>query len=181
MQTNLAQTLAYIDQDEGPEVNISPDEPGGGSARGLTIEVWNEYNKAHGLPAVTIADLSKVTAALSGQIFQWRYLDALRFNELPTGIDYRMADASITLGETGACILVQMCLSIWPTTGIMDDATLKAINAADPKQLLYALDAAWLAWKHNWVTPGSVPGWDRYGHGWTARILKVRARYQQMV
>ena len=181
MKENLAQTLAYIDEDEGPEVNISPDEPGGGSARGLTIEVWNEYNKAHGIDPVTINDLSKVTADLSGTVFQWRYLDGLRFNELPSGIDYRLADAAISLGESGACTLVQMCLLLWPTTGIMDEVTLTAIKAADPAKLLYALDAAWLAWKHNWVTPGSVPQWTKYGHGWTNRILKVRARYQKMV
>lgn len=177
MQSNLAQTLAWIDEDEGPEVNISPDEPGGGSARGLTVEVWNEYNKAQGLPAVTVADLSKVTAALSGQIFQWRYLDALRFNDLPSGIDYRMADAAITLGETGACLLVQMCLAMWPTTGIMDDATVNAIKGQTPIVLLTALDGAWLTWKRGLT----ADGWGRYGHGWTNRIIKVRSRYSMML
>jgi lysozyme family protein len=177
MIANLAQVLAWIDEDEGPEVNISPDEPGGGSARGLTVEVWNEYNKVHGLPVVTVADLSKVTAALSGQIFQWRYLDPLRFNDLPAGIDYRMADLAITLGETGACLLVQMCLTLWPTTGIMDDATLAAIKGQEPIVLLTALDGAWLAWKHNMA----ADGWGHYGHGWTNRILKVRPRYTMML
>ena len=181
MQSNLEKVLAWIDEDEGPEVNISPDEPGGGSARGLTIEVWNEYNRAHGLGVVGIKNLSDVTAELSGKVFQWRYLDPLRFDELPSGVDYRMADAAITLGVNGACSLAQMCLTIWPTTGTMDDATIAAIKGSDPKTLLFALDGAWLAWKHNWVTPGSVPGWNRYGHGWSNRVLKVRGRYTRML
>lgn len=177
MQSNLAQTLAWIDEDEGPEVNISPDEPGGSSCHGVTMEVLQEYNKAHGAKAPTLDDMKVMTAALAGQIFQWRYLDALRFNDLPSGIDYRLADAAITLGETGACLLVQMCLAMWPTTGIMDDATVNAIKGQTPIVLLTALDGAWLTWKRGMATDG----WTKYGHGWTNRILKVRSRYSMML
>lgn len=177
MLANRAKALAYIDEDEGPEVNISAGEPGGGSARGLTVEVWNEYNKAHGQPSVTVADLGKVTAELSGRVFAWRFLDPIRFDDLPSGIDYRMADAAITLGATGACLIAQMSLAMWPATGIMDALTLAKINAETPIVFLRALDAAWLAWKHG-LTP---TGWQKYNHGWTNRVLRVRGRYSLMV
>lgn len=177
MQANEAQTLAWIDEDEGPEVNISTGEPGGGSARGLTIEVWNEYNKAHGLPVATLADLSKVTATLSGQVFKWRYLDPIRFDELPTGIDYRMADAAISLGGTGACLILQMSMQMYPCTGVMDDATLAAVKVEDPQIMIAALDAAWLAWKHGLT----ATGWGNFAHGWINRVVKVRDRALKMV
>ena len=174
---NLEATLAFIDRDEGPELNISPDEPGGSSCRGVTMEVLREYNQAHGIPSPTLNDIKAMTALLAGQIYQWRYLDALRFNDLPSGVDYRLADAAITLGETGACMLVQMALAMWPVTSIMDDRTISTIKAADPKVLLPALDAAWLVWKKG-LTP---TGWAKYGHGWTNRVLKVRERYSAML
>jgi lysozyme family protein len=177
MLSNLAKTLAFIDEDEGPEINISPDEPGGSSCHGVTMEVFAEYNKAHGLGIPTLADIKGMTAPLAGTIFVWRYLDGIRFNDLPSGVDYRMADAAISLGETGAIMLVQMALAMWPVTSIMDAATLAAVAGADPKILLPALDAAWLVWKKGLA----VDGWAKYGHGWTNRILKVRSRYQKML
>src|ERR1017187_2700180 len=137
MQTNLATALAYIDEDEGPEVNISPDEPGGASCRGVTMEVLREYNNAHGLPSPTsVDDIKGMTAELAGTIFTWRFLDPLRFNELPSGVDYRMADAAITLGKTGACLAVQMAMAMWPVTGVMDDETIASIKAEEPRTLI---------------------------------------------
>lgn len=172
MLANRSVTLAYIDEDEGPEVNISSGEPGGGSARGLSLEVWNEYNKEHGIPAATLNDLHKVTAEIAGQVYSWRFLDPIRFDDLPAGIDYRMADAAITLGGTGACLILQMSLQMWPATGIMDQATLSAVKAADPKTVIASLNSAWLAWKHG-MTP---TGWAKFGHGWTNRVKTVRDR-----
>jgi lysozyme family protein len=177
MQENLSQTLAYIDEDEGPEVNISASEPGGSSCHGVTMEVLQEYNKAHGIAVPTLDDMKAMTAALAGTIFQWRYLDALRFNDLPTAIDYRLADAAISLGETGACLIAQMAMAMWPTTGIMDAATLAAIKAQEPIVLLAALDAAWLTWKRGLT----ATGWATFGHGWCNRIIKVRNRYVMML
>jgi len=177
MKENLAQTLAYINEDEGPEVNISASEPGGSSCHGVTMEVLQEYNKTHGIAVPTLDDMKAMTAALAGTIFQWRYLDALRFNELPTAIDYRLADAAISLGETGSCLIVQMALTMYPCTGIMDEATLAAIKGAEPIVILSALDAAWLAWKHGLTSTG----WSTFNHGWINRVIKVRNRYTMML
>ena len=48
--SNLAAALAFIDEDEGPELNISSTEPGGASCRGVSLLVLAEYAKAHSLP-----------------------------------------------------------------------------------------------------------------------------------
>jgi lysozyme family protein len=177
MQTNRPQSLSYIDEDEGPEVNISPDEPGGSSSHGVTMTVLREYCAAHSFSAPTMIDMKAMTSELAGTIFTWRFLDPLRFNELPSGVDYRMADAAITLGRTGACLAVQMALAMWPVTGVMDDNTIAAIKAEDPKMLIAVLDAAWIVWKHGMT----ADGWAKYGHGWTNRVRKVRDRSLAMV
>jgi lysozyme family protein len=87
-------------------------------------------------------------------------------------VAYRIADIVTNLGRVGGTTCVQICLCIFPTTGIMDAATLAAVKAATPATLCLQLDAAWLAWKHN----QTATGWGTYGKGWTARVLKVRAR-----
>lgn len=177
MQTNRAAALAYIDQDEGPEVNVSSGEPGGISCRGVSLTVLQEYNKAHGLPAATFDSVRAMTADLAGKVYSWRFLDPIRFDELPAGIDYRMADCAITLGLTGVAVVTQMALLMWPVTGRIDDDTLKAIKGDDPHILLAALDAAWLTWKHSQGDDAhAAKGWKDHGHGWTNRVRNVHGR-----
>lgn len=177
MIENRALALSYIDEDEGPELNISAGEPGGSSCHGVTMELLRIYAKAHGLPEPTLDDMRAMTSDVAGKIYSWRFLDPLRFDELPPGVDYRVADAAISLGGTGACLILQMALATYPFTGVMDDRTLAAARAADPLMLVTALDAAWLAWKHGL----SADGWVKYNHGWLNRIIKVRDRVSPMI
>jgi lysozyme family protein len=172
MNQNRAATLAYIDEDEGPELNISDGEPGGSSCHGVTMQLLQEYDKAHGLPAPTLDDMRAMTSALAGTIYSWQFLDPLRFDDLPAGVDYRTADAAVSLGGTGACLVLQMALETYPFTGVMDDATVRAAQTADPRVLIAALDAAWLAWKHGL----GADGWTKFNHGWLNRVVKVHAR-----
>jgi lysozyme family protein len=174
---NRTQALAYIDEDEGPEVNVSPSEPGGISCRGVSLTVLQEYHAAHGLPKATADDVRKMTAELAGEVYSWRFLDPIRFDELPNGIDYRIADCAITLGLTGACVATQMALAMWPVTGKMDDTTIGALHAEDPRVVVAALDAAWITWKHG----QGADGWATHGHGWMNRVRRVRDRSIQMM
>jgi lysozyme family protein len=169
---NRAQALAYIDEDEGPEVNVSAGEPGGISCRGLSLTVLQEYHAAHGMRTATADDVRHMTAELAGQVYSWRFLDPIKFDDLPAGIDYRLADAAITLGGTGAITTLQIALQRWPITGAMDEATIGAAHAEDPRVVIAALDAAWLTWKHGM----SAEGWAKYNHGWLNRVRKVHAR-----
>jgi lysozyme family protein len=173
---NRAQALAYIDEDEGPEVNVSPGEPGGISCHGVSLTVLQEYHAAHGMRTATADDVRHMTTELAGQVYSWRFLDPIRFDDLPAGIDYRLADCAITLGLTGACVATQMALAMWPVTGKMDDATIGALHAEDPRLVIAAIDAAWITWKHG----QGAEGWKSHGHGWTNRVRRVRDRALRM-
>lgn len=170
--SQAAKTLAFILEDEGAEFNVSGSEPGGASKYGVSVVALSDWNKKHGKPPATIADVGNMTQDLAGQIYTDDFLDAIRFDDLPAGIGYRLADASISLGVTGACLILQMSLQMYPCTGIMDEATLAAVKKADPKIVIAALDAAWLAWKHGM----SPDGWVKYNHGWINRVIRVRDR-----
>lgn len=177
MKQNRKQTLAWIDEDEGPELNISAGEPGGSSCHGVTMELFREYSKAIGKAAPDLHDMRAMTADKAGLIYTWNFLDPLRFDELPSGLDYRITDAAITLGKTGACLIVQMSMLHYPFSGVMDDATLRELKLADPVVIIRALDAAWLAWKHGL----SVDGWTKFNHGWYNRVLKVNYRALKLI
>jgi lysozyme family protein len=88
-------------------------------------------------------------------------------------IAYRIADIVTNLGRVGGMTCTQLCLCIFPATGIMDAITLTAVKTATPATLCLQLDAAWLAWKYE---QGGLAGWLKYGRGWTARVLKIRER-----
>ena len=173
MQSNIAQSLSYITSDEGPELNISSGEGGGCSKWGVTL---TDLSEVRGKPC-KVADVAALTQADASQIFATHFADPILFGDLPPGVDYRMLDCAVTLGVTGAIEVLQMCLSIWPTTGVMDTHTMAEARAATPAVLVLQLDAAWLTWKRG-LTP---TGWGKYGHGWTNRVLKVRSRLPAMM
>jgi lysozyme family protein len=163
--------VGWILEDEGPEVNRSPDEPGNISCYGISLTALSDYNKAMNLPSPTADDVANITAATASNFYSW-FFSALNLDQVPAMVAYRIADIVTNLGRVGGTTCVQICLCIFPTTGIMDAATLAAVKAATPATLCLQLDAAWLAWKHN----QTATGWGTYGKGWTARVLKVRAR-----
>lgn len=182
MINNLTQSLSYVLTDEGPELNVGGSEPGGASRMGVSVTALSDWHKQHGIPPATVDDVAAMTADLAGQIYTANFANPIRFNDLPAGVDYRLLDISVNLGVTGGITLLQLALSMWPLSGKMDDATITAVKTVDPKALVIALGAAWLAKKHEspgWLPhPGSVNG---YGHGWTNRAIKARDRALQMV
>lgn len=173
MQANLAQSLAYITGDEGPELNVSPGEPGGASKWGVSLTVLSEHL---GKPCA-VADVAALTQDDANAIYSARFAAPILFGDLPPGVDYRMLDCAVTLGVTGAVEALQMCLAMWPTTGVMDTPTMAEARAATPAVLVLQLDAAWLTWKRG-LTP---TGWKENGHGWNNRVLKVRTRLPAMM
>lgn len=178
MQINRQPALDYIDTDEGFAININVHEPGGISAHGVTLALLADYNKEMGLPKPDAQDIRLMTKEQAGKIFTWAFLDPLRFDELPSGIDYRMADAAITLGLRGSCVALQMALLVYPVSGIMDDKTIATIKATNPGLIIAALNAAWITWKHGIATEER---WQLLQHGWINRCIKVRDRALKML
>lgn len=170
-RSNLARALAFVLEDEGPELNIGGSEPGGSSHFGVSMTVLQEWHKAHGLPAPTMDDMRAVDAVLAGQIYAARFAVPIRFDDLPGGVDYRLLDIAINLGVTGGTTALQLALEMWPITGSFDDATLAEAKLADPKALVMALSATWIAKKHE-----APLSWATYGHGWMNRNARATAR-----
>lgn len=175
MNKNLSQALVWIDQDEGPELNVGPSEPGGASKHGVSMTVLQEWHKEKGLPLATMDDMAAVDAVLAGQIYTEKFATPIRFNDLTNGVDYRLLDIAVNLGVSGALGLLQMCFTIWPVTGQIDDDLVEAVKSVDSKALTLALGTAWISKKHE------APSWSVYGHGWTSRNIRATARANSLI
>ena len=169
MQSTLAKALAWIDEDEGPELNISSSEPGGSSKHGVSMEKLREWHKLKKLPPPTMTDMKKIDATLAGEIYTEMFAVPLAYDKLPAGVDYRLLDISVNLGINGGPRLLQGILEL-PQTGKMDEATISQACAMDPAVLVGKLGAGWLDFKK------AGGGWEKYGKGWTNRANRAEAR-----
>ena len=175
MNSNLTQALAWIDIDEGPELNVGASEPGGSSKHGVSMTVLQEWHKEKGLPPPTMDDMAAVDSVLAGQIYTEKFATPVRFNDLPGGADYRMLDIAVNLGPTGAITGLQMCLLLWPITGVLDDATMAAANKVNATALVAVLSAFWISKKHE------AASWPTYGHGWMNRNIRATSRAVSLI
>ncbi len=172
MRANLKQTINYILQDEGPEFNRGGSEPGGGSKYGISMTVLQEVK-----PGAILDDLGKLGLDDAGEIYATHILPTVRFDELPSGVDYRTADVRTNLGLTGCVNLLELVVGRWPLTGKFDDNLMIALIRTDQISLVHAISAAWIAKKHespNWET--SLITRTGYGHGWTNRNVRATSR-----
>lgn len=172
MLTNRTTTIASILRWEGNDLNTAASEPGGASKYGISVDFLNDFHRKHGLSKATIPDVAALTDITAGQIYNEMLLDPLNFDSLPNGVDFRLADISTNLGMTGGPTLLQLCLGMFPLTGVVDGKTINLVNSIDSKALVIALSAAWIAVKHqspNWgPSPITKTG---YGHGWSNRNI----------
>jgi len=171
MKANRIITLNSILQWEGSDLNTSPNEPGGASKFGISVDFLDDYHKKHGWPRADIPHVALLTKDDAMLIYNEMLLDPLHFDDLPTGVDFRMADLTTNLGMTGGPNLLQLCLGMFPLTGAVDKQTINLVQAIDPKALVIALSAAWIAVKHQSPNWGPHPPITKsgFGHGWSNR------------
>lgn len=171
MKSNWEKVIPLLLDSEGPETNISSGEPGGASKYGVSVAALSDYRKKQGLSSATIDIVSRLTAADAETFYRETVARACRFDELPIGVDYMMLDVTTNLGNTGGPWLLQIVMGQWPLVPTLPaDLLLRvtAMNLAQQRELIYALGAGWLAFKH------ASPAWPRAGHGWTNRMVRVR-------
>lgn len=177
MKANLEKTVSYILESEGPEFNRGGSEPGGGSKYGVSLTAYREV-AAH----ATLDDLSRLTRQQAFDFYATHILPQVRFDDLPSGVDYRLADIRVNLGQTGATTLVELIVQRWPMTGKFDDALSAWLQSHDPKAVILLLSTAWIAKKRenvNWnPSPITKTG---YGHGWTNRNIAATAQALALV
>lgn len=182
MQENRTTALNYILASEDGTLNLSPSEPGGASKWGVSVDLLTDYYKKIGKPKATIGDVTALTRDDAIVVYDSMLLDPLRFDELPSGVDYRVSDIETNSGVTGGVEVLQLALGMWPLTGKMDDATMARVKNIDPRLLVSLLGAVWIGKKHespNW-NPSPVTK-NGFGHGWSNRRLAADDQALEMI
>jgi lysozyme family protein len=162
MKQNFDKALEYVLHHEGGFVD-HPRDPGGATNLGCTKATWEKWI---GRPC-TVDEIKALTPVDVAPLYRQKYWDKVKGDDLPTGVDYCVFDTAINSGPKRAAKFLQEAIGV-KTDGAIGPITLKAVMAADPRQVIDAYSAARLLFLKE------LPTWDVFGRGWERRVTDVR-------
>lgn len=130
MKENYAKWLALILKHEGGYVD-HPEDPGGATMKGITLATFSAFK---GKP-MTKDELRAISDADVNTIYKDQYWDALRCDELKSGVDLLAFDMAVNKGVRRAVRLMQRGAGA-VEDGALGPKSMAAINAADPADLI---------------------------------------------
>jgi lysozyme family protein len=101
-------------------------------------------------------------------IYKARYWDAIRGDELPSGVDYAVFDFGVNSGVSRAVKYLQRIVGVY-VDGVIGNATISAVAKADASAVAATLCDQRLAFLK------SLPTWAAFGNGWGRRVASVRS------
>lgn len=140
-----------------------PDDPGGPTNMGCTIATLGSWRGTE----VTAQDVKDLTRDEARAIFLARYWQAVRGDQLPSGIDIYVGDMAILQGPGSAARILQQVVHT-ESDGFIGPKTIEACRKLAPVQVLLDLHDARMDYLEG------RPGWEKYGKGWSNRCRIVR-------
>jgi len=168
MKHNWEEALAHILKYEGGYVN-HPSDPGGMTNLGVTKRVWEEWT---GKPA-TEADMRALTPAMVAPLYKKKYWDAVRGDDLPSGVDLCVFDAAVNAGVGRASKFLQQAAGV-TADGQIGPKTISAVTAKPADEIIEAFCA--LREAHY----KSLSTFDTFGKGWMRRLASVKGESTDM-
>lgn len=163
MTENFDDALAAVLEHEGGFVN-HPKDPGGMTNLGVTKRVWEAWVGK----TVSEADMRALTPAIVAPMYRKQYWDAVKGDELPSGLDYLMFDFAINAGASRAIKTMQKAIGTTPD-GAIGPKTMQALRDADPDALIDKFSAEKEAFYR------SLPTFATFGKGWLRRVAEVKS------
>lgn len=154
--------LAFTLQAEGGFVD-DPYDPGGPTNHGITLTTYRDAEGA----ARTVGDLQRISPDTVAAIYRARYWQPVRGDELPAGVDLSVFDMAVNAGPSRSVKLLQQALGC-TEDGELGPETLAAAAGVAASALIDSLAEMQKAFYMG------LPGWSRYGRGWTARAIARR-------
>ena len=161
MNANFPRALELVLKHEGGYVD-HPADPGGATNLGITIGTLSDWlgRKA------TKAEVKALTKQSVAPIYRKRYWDAVKGDDLPSGLDYAVFDFAVNSGVSRAANYLQAILRV-PQDGKIGPVTVAAAKAADPTILIERLCANRMEFLRGLST------FPTFGKGWTSRVQGV--------
>ena len=154
----LAPVLAH----EGGFVD-HPRDPGGATNLGITLATLAAFRDRE----VTADEIRGLTHAEAREIYRSFYWIPLRCDALPPGVDLSVFDVGVNAGPGRAARLLQKAVGA-AQDGSIGPITLAAVAACRPEAVIAGLAEGRMAHYR------SLPTFDTFGRGWTARTEATR-------
>lgn len=164
MKENYADSLKRLLVHEGGYTN-HPADPGGPTNFGITLADYRRYCK----PTATAVDVKTMTLSEAQTIYKSKYWDALRCDDLPSGVDYAVFDFGVNSGITRSAKYLQSILGV-EQDGKIGDETLIALVGFPAASVVTSLCDARLAFLKK------IKTWPSFGKGWARRVAEVKAQ-----
>jgi lysozyme family protein len=168
MKHNWDEALRHILKYEGGYVN-HPADPGGMTNLGVTKRVWEEWT---GNPA-TEADMRALTPEMVGPLYKTRYWDAVRADDLPSGVDLCVFDCAVNAGVGRASKFLQQAVGV-AADGQIGPKTVEATTAKPADEIVAKFcDLREAHYK-------SLSTFATFGKGWMRRLASVESEAQTL-
>ena len=169
MKENFDEALKAILKHEGGYVHHKLD-PGGMTNLGVTKKVWEAWVGK----AVGEKEMRALTPATVAPLYKKQYWDAVKADELPTGLDYLMFDFAINAGPGRAIKTMQKAIGTNPD-GAIGSKTMQALKDADQADLIakFSMEKE-LFYK-------SLPTFATFGKGWMRRVAEAQSHAATML
>lgn len=168
MKSNYARALPLYLKHEGGFVN-HPKDPGGATNKGVTIGTLKRLGiDVDGDGDSDIVDLRNLRHQDVERVYKLFYWDAVKGDQLPSGVDYAVGDFGINSGPARAAKHLQKVVGV-PQDGDIGPKTLAAVAKMDPQDVVNALCDSRLRFMRGLKT------WGTFGKGWSRRVAEVRA------
>ena len=169
MESNFRSALQHVLQSEGGFVN-HPSDPGGMTNLGVTARTWEDWI-GH---KPSEKEMRELTPEKVAPLYKRKFWDAIRGDDLPSGVDYCVFDCAVNSGPGRAAKFLQELVGVKPDGGI-GPVTLAAVKAADPTELINKYAEKRLQF---WQ---GLPTFKTFGKGWTRRGNEVKETALAMV
>ena len=169
MESNFQRSLSLVLKWEGGFVN-HPKDPGGATNKGITLATFRRYVKRNG----TVDDLKRITDAQVSTVYRKQYWDAVKGDDLPSGVDYAVFDFAVHSGPARAAKYLQMVVGA-KVDGKIGPATLAAVRKTMRATVINDLCDRRMAFLK------SLKTWKTFGKGWTNRVNDVVREAAKMV
>ena len=168
MKHNWDDAIKHILKYEGGYVNHK-DDPGGRTNLGITQRVWEEWT---GKPA-TEEDMRGLTPAMVSPLYKKRYWDAVRGDDLPSGVDLCVFDCAVNAGVGRASKFLQQAVGV-TADGQIGPMTVAAVTAKPAEEVIEAFCNLREAHYKSLTT------FATFGKGWMNRLGAVEAESKHM-
>ena len=161
MKENFGVAFNSMIKHEGGFVN-HPKDPGGMTNLGVTKKVWDDWTGGN----ADEQEMRSLTPDKVAPLYKKRYWDAIKGDDLPSGIDLCVFDCAVNAGVSRAARFLQRTAQV-TTDGIIGPGTLKAVQALSTSLVIRDFCA------QREMHYKSLPTFPTFGKGWMARLDRV--------